>query len=286
MSIFADARDYLLNLRDRQRMTIALTRGSIALGSRHVDLTKPETWEFSGFSQNGEDGILHVLRGQLTKSNRTFIEIGIEDGVECNSAWLIVAEKYSGVLVEGNPRFAARARRLLARQSTGVECLTMFVTKENVQRLKGAALYGDPDVFSLDIDGNDYYVAQSILSAGFRPKIFVVEYNAVFGPSRSLTIPYRADFDYAQAHGSRLYYGVSIAGWKRFFAAQGYRFVTVDRNGVNAFFVDPSCYRRDFLKRVKGADFAENRYQLGKFRKPSDEQFRLIADLEFVTIDT
>ena len=52
--------------------------------ARRIDLTRPATWEFSGFSQNGEDGILDVLRHQLTRSNRYFIEIGAADGIENN----------------------------------------------------------------------------------------------------------------------------------------------------------------------------------------------------------
>ena len=35
--------------------------------------------------------------------------------------------------------------------------------------------YGDPDIFSLDIDGIDFFVATAMLEMGFRPKIFVVK---------------------------------------------------------------------------------------------------------------
>ena len=37
------------------------------------------------------------------------------------------------------------------------------------------AFHENPDLFSLDIDGNDFYIAKAILDGGFRPKIFVVE---------------------------------------------------------------------------------------------------------------
>jgi hypothetical protein len=74
---------------------------------------------------------------------------------------------------------------------------------------------------------------------------------------------------------------VSIAGWKAFFARHGYRFVTVDRNGVNAFFVDPACFDAGFLSGIAGLDFAENRYQLSKFRKPWRAQLELIGDQDF-----
>jgi hypothetical protein len=277
-------RNYLLDVRDRQRICIALSKGASMMNARSIDLKNPGTWEFSAFSQNGEDGILDVLRKHLARSNRYFIEIGSADGIDNNSAWLIVAEKYNGIMIEGNRQLADRANRMMLGYSIGVECYNMFVSKENVHNLKDLAFHRDPDVFCLDIDGNDYYVARTVLEAGFRPKIFVVEYNSVFGPERSITIPYLADFVHANAHPTHLYYGVSISGWRKFFKENGYHFVTVDRNGVNAFFVDPSLFENEFINEINPLEFAENQYQYTKFRRSSEEQFKLIADQEFVAI--
>lgn len=276
--------NFLLDTRDRQRIGIALSKGGAMMHARKIDLTQPGTWEFSGFSQNGEDGILDILRKQLLRSNRYFIEIGAADGIENNTGWLLVAEKYNGMLIEGSAQLVERARRTVVGYSVGAECHNMFVTKDSVRNMKSMAFHHDPDVFSLDIDGNDYYIAQAILDGGFRPKIFVVEYNSVYGPERSVTIEYKEDFVFTKAHPSHLYYGVSIAGWRKFFDKNGYRFVTVDRNGVNGFFVDPSCFDSEFLDGVKGLNFAENQSQFKKFRKPSEDQYLLISDQKFISI--
>jgi hypothetical protein len=277
-------RDYLSDVRDRQLIGIALTKGAAMMHARKIDLTEPATWEFSGFSQNGEDGILDVLRGQLLSSNRYFIEIGASNGIENNSAWLVVAEKYSGIMIDGDPKQVQRAKRTIANYSIGAECHRMFVKKDNLGELKSMAFHHDPDVFSLDIDGNDYYIAEAILEGGFRPRIFVVEYNSVYGPERSMTIEYQPDFVFSNAHPTQLYYGVSIAGWRKLFDRYGYRFVTVDRNGVNGFFVDPAVFSASFLADVRGLEFAENLYQYRKFRKRSEEQFALIPNQRFVSI--
>ena len=276
--------NYLLDVRDRQRISIALSKGAAMMNARKIDLTNPTTWEFSGFSQNGEDGILDVLRQQLVSCNRYFIEIGSADGIENNSAWLVMAQKYNGIMIEGNSLLVERANRTVASGSIGAECRNMFVTRENVHGLKAMAFHHDPDIFSLDIDGNDYYIAQAILDCGFRPKIIVVEYNSVFGHDRSITVEYRADFVFTKVHPTHLYYGVSISAWRIFFKRYGYRFVTVDQNGVNAFFVDPACFDSTFLSGIKGIEFAENQYQYKKFRVPSEEQFTRIADQKFVTV--
>jgi len=158
------------------------------------------------------------------------------------------------------------------------------VSSENIEDLKSLALHSNPDVFSLDIDGVDYYIAKAIMDGGFRPKIFVVEYNSVFGPTRSMTIPNQDGFVFSNAHPTQLYYGVSVAGWKKFFSQYGYRFITVDQKGVNAFFVDPTFFDKNFLNNIDGKDFEENMYQYKKFKGSYETQFPLIEDREFTQI--
>lgn len=270
--------DYLIDYKARQRIAIALAKGGASMLSRTVDPTDPRTWEFSGFSQNGEDGILDVLRRRLPSPNRFVLEIGAADGTENNSSWLLMAERYEGLMVEGDPRQSARARRNIARYSIGSECLSMFVTLDTVDAILKKVPYRDSDIFSLDIDGNDYHIARRMFDAGFRPKIVAVEYNSAFGPERSIATPYRADFARSTAHPSLLYYGVSVAAWKAFFAARGYRFVTVDLCGVNAFFVDPAHFDAAFLDSLRSLPFAENRYQLRAHGTGHAGQFAQVAD--------
>jgi hypothetical protein len=276
---------HLEDSRDRQRIAIALARGGAMRQARRVDLRQPGTWEFSGFSQNGEDGILDVLRSQLLSANRSFVEIGASDGVENNTAWLLVAEKYSGLMIEGDQWLSARAQRNVMGHSIGADCRQLFVTVESLAAIRSMVIHPDPEVFSLDIDGNDLYIMRAAFTAGFRPRIIVVEYNSVYGPDRSVTIEYQPDFTLANSHPSQLNYGVSISGWRTLLEARGYRFITVDRSGVNAFFVDPSCFTPEFLDGIDGLPFAENLYQLRKFGMTNERQFELIADQPIVVVD-
>ena len=273
--------NFMYGLRDRQRILVSLTKGAAMMSARNVDYQKPKTWEFSGFSQNGEDGILDVLRNKLINSNRYFVEIGAADGIDNNSAWLTVAEKYQGLMIEGDSGLVARAKRMIGHYSLGLQIVEMFVDVNSVNVIRDKAQFSDPDVFSLDIDGVDYYLARALFAAGFRPKIFVVEYNSVFGPDMPRTVKYEDNFIYTKAHSSELYYGVSIAGWIKLFEEQGYKFVTVDKNGVNAFFVDPTCFDEDFLNNITPLNFAENQLQLLKFRSTYEEQFKQIAHMDF-----
>lgn len=281
MTIIYKIKRFMHALRDRQRILIALTKGAAAMNSRRIDLTDPSTWEFSGFSQNGEDGLIEVLRSQLRFQNKYFIEIGAADGIDNNSAWLAIVEKYAGLMVEGDSVLVERANRMVGHYSLGLEIRNLFVDCDTVEQITKSALYNDPDVFSLDIDGNDYFVAAALFEAGLRPKIIVAEFNSAFGPNEAKTIVYDPKFRYTTAHPSELYYGVSIAGWRAFFASYGYRFVTVDRKGVNAFFVDPACFSKEFLEAIVPIEFAENELQMRKFRADYAAQFQIIAHMPF-----
>ena len=276
--------NYLNGLRAIGRMNMALSRGAATSSLRHIDLTRPETWEFSGFSQNGEDGIIDVLTSQIHTRNRYFIEIGASDGLENNSSWLALASKYSGLMIEGDPATAAWGKYLICPHNYGVEYVSMFVNSKTIPHLLELAAYKDPDVFSLDIDSIDYYIAKTVLEAGFHPKIFVVEYNSAFGPDQSLTVKYRDDFHMVNEYGKSLYYGCSLAAWRKLFSDFGYKFVSVDLRGINAFFIDPKAFDATFVDKIVGTDYLENVSHTREYKRGWAKQFELIRDREFTQV--
>jgi hypothetical protein len=274
-------KELLIRSRSLQKINFAVARGGAASSLRSIDVTRPATWEFSGFSQNGEDGILDVLLRQVREPNRYFIEIGTADGLENNTSWLSVVLRYSGLCIEGDPKKSEAHRSVFTAMNYGLTFLNMFVRSDSIDAMKSQARTLTPDVFSLDIDGNDYYIAKAILEAGFRPKIFVVEYNSAFGPEKSVTIRYSEDFRIGASDVDRLYYGCSVAGWKCLFETHGYRFVTVDQNGVNAVFVARGAFPAEFLDKVSGTAFAENFSQLTNYRAEWPQQYALIRGQAF-----
>ena len=95
-------------------------------------------------------------------------------------------------------------------------------------------------------------------------------YNARFGPSRCVTVPYAANFVRGQAHFSNIYYGASLAALCRLGKSKGYEFVGCNSAGNNAFFV-----RRDLAKGKFPELSVEAGYVKGKFREARDEWGRL-----------
>lgn len=282
--MFKKITNYLHQMRSFQRINMALSRGAATSSLRSIDMSKPSTWEFSGFSQNGEDGIIDVLSQHIKNPNRYFIEIGASDGLENNTTWLALARRWSGIWVEGDAQTSSWSTWLFSALNYGLETVCMFVDKDNVSDLAQRALHLDPDVFSLDIDGIDYYVAEVILDSGFKPKIFVVEYNSAFGPTQSLSVPYSSNFRRGQGLGDDLYYGCSVSAWKRLFERYGYKFVTVDLNGVNAFFIRSEEFDAQFVDCLRGTGFRENFAQFRQHKKAWAGQFAVIEGHDLVDL--
>lgn len=187
-------------------------------------------FELRAFSQNGEDGVLVELIRRAGEGGRFFVEFGAGDGRENNSALLADVLGWSGLLIEGNP---ARARRLTEKyRKTSVTTTRALVTPDSVDDLFAAAgVPHEPDVLSIDVDGNDYWIWAGLQR--FRPRILVIEYNASLGSERALVQP--ADRQDAFDHTS--YGGASIAAFRALGRSKGYRLVHTEMTGNNAFFV-------------------------------------------------
>ncbi len=264
------------------RMAMCLSRGNINKLDQKLIESVTTSWEYSVFSQNGEDGIIEFLLSHIKDPNRYFIEIGSSDGLENNCSFLAFSKKYSGIMIEGSATKSRRARRSFAKYNWGVKYLNCFVNRENVYPLlQKESLYMSPDFFSMDIDGNDYYIMESILSRGFRPKLICVEYNSTYGPSKAITITYRPDFNYKAAHPTSFYFGASISLWRKLFDKFDYEFVTVDSNGVDAFFIDRVQFNETLPKSFTNLEFAENFEHYNRLNNTWVEQFEMIKNMNF-----
>lgn len=264
-----------------QEINMAFSRGALTAGVRNIQDNFPLSWEFSAFSQNGEDGIIDHLTSKITNPNKYFIEIGAANGIANNTAYLAFAKKYIGIMVEANTIKSKFSKKLYPYFNSGVESINMFVRKSNIKELVNIVTYKNPDVFSLDIDGNDYFIAESILEAGIRPSLFVVEYNSTFGPEKSISIKYSEEENIFPCNNHELYYGVSISGWKKLFSRYGYQFVTVESNGINAFFIYAEAFPIGFIENINSNEFKDNPREVKKFKKLWQDRFMLVMNMPY-----
>jgi hypothetical protein len=204
-------------------------------------------------SQHGEDGILDAVFRVVGTTNRYCVEFGVGGGRECNTARLVRKLGWSGLWMDGRPASAVRAPT-----SSDLQFHQEFITAENIREL--FATYGVPrefDLFSIDIDGNDYWVWKKL--ADYHPRVIVAEYNASIPPDQAKVIAYDSAFVWQKTD----YYGASLLALERLGRAKGYALVACDESGANAFFVDRKLAEGNFVLKTPAELFKPARYRAG-----------------------
>ena len=185
------------------------------------------------YSQNDEDGILAEIFRRIGTSGKTFVEIGTGAGLENNTLALLL-QGWRGLWLEGDGAKAAKARaNLTTYVSSGqLHIENAFVTRENVDTLLQKNVPdAEPDLLSIDVDGNDYHVWQAVHSIS--PRVVVMEYNASWFPPMSLAVAYQERFEWK----ANTYFGASLKALELLAERKGYHLVGCCFAGVNAFFV-------------------------------------------------
>jgi hypothetical protein len=195
---------------------------------------------FRVFSQNGEDGVLLCIFGAIGMTNRRAVEIAAGDGIECNSANLIINHGWTGFLVDGNEDNVRRGREFYSRcRDTRIwppVFVHAWVTRDSInQLLRDHGFVGEIDLLSLDLDGVDYWIWEAIDCV--TPRVVVVEYQDIWGPEATVTVPYRDDFRAEFGPYGPEYCGASLSAFVKLGRQKGYRLIGCERYGFNAFFV-------------------------------------------------
>ena len=176
-------------------------------------------------SQFGEDGIIERALELIPNRDCWCVEFGAWDGKELSNTYtLIERRKYSAVLIEADTVKFASLQKTHHKRS-GVICFNRFVEFEGPDSLDSilseTPIPWDFDVLSIDIDGNDYHIWDSLTH--YRPKIVVIEFNP--------TIPNEVDF--VQPKSARVTQGASLLALSRLADAKGYRLVhATTANGI------------------------------------------------------
>ncbi|MDF2082841.1 hypothetical protein [Bacillus pseudomycoides] len=191
-------------------------------------------------SQNGEDGIIEELFHRIGTVNKFFVEFGVQDGLECNSASLSLYNNWSGLMIDGDK---ANYERLCVNFSPypSVSTANRFITKENIAQIFSEMNVPlEFDLLSIDIDGNDYWVWEAL--AEYKPQIVVIEYNASYPPPQKMVIAYNPNFSW----DGTSYFGASLTSLYGLGKKLGYSLLGTDSRGVNAFFI-----RKDLVSKSK-----------------------------------
>jgi hypothetical protein len=239
---------------------------------------KLNRYEFKVFSQAGEDGIISEIFNRIGTTNKFFVEFGVGNGLENNSAYLLV-KGWQSYWIEGSERFCKSIRQsfedLIADQQLTLK--NTFITAENIEDLfREGNVPTELDLLSIDIDGNDYWVWQAITN--YRPRVVILEYNAIYPPESSWVMQYNPSHQWK--YNSHM--GSSLKALEKLGDQKGYKLVACSFSGVNAFFV-----REDLLADHFCSPFsAENHYEPARYFLCSQKAGHPRAFGKFKTIES
>ncbi len=209
------------------------------------------------FSQNDEDGIIKEIFQRIGITNKVFVEFGIGDGLENNTLALLF-DGWKGLWIDAAPEVTEKIStnyKLLIdkKQLTFIQA---FITKKNINEIILSNITeNEIDLLSIDIDGNDYHILDTITA--IIPRVIIIEYNAKFPPP----IMYCMGYDEEHTWKNDDCFGASLKFLEVKLREKGYYLVGCNITGSNAFFVKKDLIGDKFLQPYS----AENHYMKARY---------------------
>lgn len=226
---------------DQQLQSRLLTAGMHTEKYDIIHSTKISDYGFRCYSEYEEDGILLYLLSKVGRKEKNVVEMCSGPGYECMAANLIINHGFKGYLFDGSKInvFLAKVFFKAFKECKLVrpEITHAWITRDNVNDLlQRSGATGEIDVFSLDMDGCDYWIWEAIEIIS--PRICVFETNDIVPSDLELTIPYNPNFEFSrQGHGLKDFRSVSLKAMVNLSRRKGYTMVGANRHGFNIFFV-------------------------------------------------
>ena len=228
--------------------------------------------DFKVFSQNGEDGIIDYFLHQLKIKKPKFVEIGVGDYTESNTRYLFETTSPKGIIFDTIDDFKARVTENIKLWKGDLKIIKKSINPDNILNLlEKNNFLKNLDLFSLDIDGIDYWVIEK-LPKDFS-KIVVLEYNPIFGSKLKLTVPNLKNFNRSKYHYSNLCFGASIKALIDLMNKKNFVFVGTNLANCNAFFVSKKYIKKINLKIPKNNNL--NYFSISNIRESRSKQNKL-----------
>jgi len=185
------------------------------------------------YSQHGEDGLLNYLFSIITPRKKYYVDFGAADGhFLANTKFLREHLGWTGLLMEGDPNLVNRSNGLVKQELVTPDNIMNLFEKHNVPE--------DFDFLSIDIDGDDIYVFDSIDTQKYKPSVIIAEYNPGLPNHLPLAIEKGKSDYFINPHLPKnkyfpCYHGCNINAWYTMSKRKGYTIITTC--GVNVVMV-------------------------------------------------
>ena len=223
------------------------------------------------FSQNGEDGIVDYLIHKLNINNKNFIEIGVGNYRESNTRFLYNTYHPKGLIIDYIDDMKNKVKKHVNFWKGDLRICNQKIDSENILDLLNKNCDYEIDLFSIDIDSIDYWIIKKLKNN--ISKIFVAEYNPVFGAELEVTVPNISGFERSKYHYSYLCYGMSLNALIHLMDQKGYYFIGTNLQKINAFFILKDFKKEEFFKNIEIKSL--DNYTNSNIRDSRDENYEL-----------
>lgn len=184
------------------------------------------------YSQADEDGIVLEILRRIGLKSGTCVEIGCGNGLENNTLNLVLRGWPTVWIDAGSPAIDAEINSdLLYFQQAFVDVdVVSDIVRQGLAKLRCSRV----DVLSIDVDGNDGYLARALLQSGFSPSVIIIETNEIIPPPIRFAQLYDPKSVWDRTKNS----GWSLQSLADLFSEFKYTCIACNREtGVNAFFI-------------------------------------------------
>lgn len=177
------------------------------------------TWK--KYSQACEEAYIEYILANLPQANtKHIVELGAWDGFHLSNTRYFIEKGYTALLIDGDNHGNEEVKK-------------HFITRENVVEILQS--YHTPtqfDLLCLDLDGNDIYILDTLLTT-YRPSVIVCEFNPIFKHGDSMAISYNPQHTWNNDD----YYGFSFEAGIKLGKKHSYTCIHQNDN-LNMYFVD------------------------------------------------
>ena len=171
------------------------------------------------YSQSHEETYIRHILDNIKPAGNIILELGAWDGFHLSNTRYFIELGYHALLIDGDNLGNAEVKK-------------HFITQDNI--LSILEQYNLPpvfDLFCIDLDGNDIYIMEKVLSV-YRPHVIVAEFNPIFQTGVSKAIKYNPDHTWNNDD----YYGFSFTAGVKLANKCGYTVVHQNDN-LNMYFI-------------------------------------------------
>ncbi len=232
------------------------------------------------YSQCDEDGIIAEIFRRIGTTNKICIEIGCGNGLENNTHYLIL-QGWRGIWLDGSAKNINTLKKGAGLETPHPQLALLldYATPHSINPLMQQGLAAikaadvvDVDFFSLDIDGYDLSVLETLEVV--RPRVICAEYNAKFPPELDIAVPY----DEKHGWNGDDYMGASLAALVRVLGHKDYDLVCCNANAANAFFVHRDANQGRIPTPPMELLYQPARYQLSYRKSGHDPSLKFLRD--------